>query len=62
MVRILTAREMRIINKKVKGLSLTQNESNILSKSVRPKLREIKKLNADALLNRLEYNQIGRAI
>ena len=62
MVRILTARKMRIINKKLKSLSLTQNESNILSKSVRPKLREIRKLNADALLNRLEYNQIGRAI
>jgi|SRR3989338_59707 len=61
MVRILTAREKEIIGKKVKGLSLTQNESNILSKSIRPKLEEIKKIDADTLLDRLEYNQKGRS-
>ena len=39
---ILTAREKEIIEKKIKGISLTQNESNILSKYVRPKLKEIR--------------------
>ena len=57
MVEILTARENEIIEKKIKGISLTQNESNILSKFIRPKLREISKINANVLLNRLEYNQ-----
>lgn len=59
---ILTERENEIINKKLKGLSLTQNESNILSKSVRPKLREISKINAHVLLDKLEYNQIAKSI
>ena len=62
MAQILTQRENEIINKKMKGLSLTQNESNILSKSIRPKLDEIKKINADLLLNKLEYNQKARSI
>src|SRR3989344_7557457 len=59
---ILTEREKEIINKKLRGLSLTQNESNILSKSVRNKLREICKINARALLDKLEYNQIAKSI
>ena len=59
---ILTERENEIIKKKLKGLSLTQNESNILSKSVRPKLREISKINAYVLLDKLEYNQIAKSI
>jgi len=59
---ILTQREEEIINKKFKGISLTQNESNILSKFVRPKLREISKIDANVLLNRLEYNQISKSI
>ena len=54
---ILTAREKEIIEKKIKGISLTQNESNILSKYVRPKLKEISKINPNLLLDRLEYNQ-----
>ena len=41
---------------------MSQNESNILSKFVRPKLREIGKINANVLLNRLEYNQKARSI
>ena len=59
---ILTTREREIIDKKIKGLSLTQNESNILSKSVRPKLTEISKINAPKLLNKLEYNQKGLSL
>ncbi|MEK6855763.1 MAG: nucleotidyltransferase domain-containing protein [Nanoarchaeota archaeon] len=54
---ILTTIENKIIKKKLNGTSLTQNESNILSKFIRPKLREISKINANVLLNRLEYNQ-----
>jgi len=59
---ILTARENEIIDNRLKGLSLTQNESNILSKFIRPKLREISKINANALIGRLEYNQKARSI
>lgn len=62
MVQILTEREREIINKKMKGVSLTQNESNILSSQIRPKLREIKKINPGEILKRIEYNQKGRAI
>ncbi len=57
MVKILTARERKIIKKKIDNRSLTQNESNILSKSIRPKLKEMHKLNSAELLNKLEYNQ-----
>lgn len=57
MVKILTLREMRIIKKKINSRSLTQNESNILSKSIRPKLKEISRINSTELLNKLEYNQ-----
>lgn len=59
---IITNREKEIINKKINSLSLTQNESNILSKSIRPKLKEIKNINADILLNKLEYNQKAKQI
>ena len=41
---------------------MTQNESNILSKVVRPKLREISKISASTLLNKLEYNQKAKSI
>lgn len=60
--KILTVREKEIIKRKLEGYSLTQNESNILSKSVRPKLREISKVNASILLNKLEYNQKAKSI
>ncbi len=59
---ILTQRERQIIDKKIEGISLTQNESNILSKVVRPKLREISKISASTLLNKLEYNQKAKSI
>ncbi len=57
MVKIITDREWEIIRKKVKGHKLSQNESNILSKAVRPKLKEISRINSEELLSRLEYNQ-----
>lgn len=59
---ILTSRENEIINKKLNGISLTQNESNILSKFIRPKLKEISKINAKTLINKLEYNQKAKSI
>ncbi len=62
MVKILTKREKEIINKRIKGFSLTQNESNILSKFIRPKLREASQINSDMLLNKLEYNQRAGSI
>jgi len=62
MVKIITEREKEIIKKKINNLSLTQNESNILSKSVRPKLKEMRKINVNMLLNKLEYNQKARSI
>ncbi len=62
MVEILTERERKIIKKKLDGNSLTQNESNILSKSIRKKLREINKINSEVLLKKLEYNQKAKSI
>ena len=62
MAKVLTTREKEIINKKIKGLSLTQNESNILSRYIRPKLKEIKKINPGLLLDKLDYNQKARSI
>ncbi len=62
MVHILTNRENQIISKKIKGLSLTQNESNILSKTIRPKLSKIIQIDAKGILHKLEYSQKGRAI
>ena len=57
MVRVLTEREKEIINKRIKEISLTQNESNILSRFIRPKLREIGQINSNMLLSKMEYNQ-----
>ncbi len=62
MVRILTIRENKIIEKKIKGISLTQNESNILSRNIRPKLIEANRISSKNLLRKLEYNQKARAI
>ncbi|MBU2612757.1 MAG: nucleotidyltransferase domain-containing protein [Nanoarchaeota archaeon] len=57
MGKVLTKREMEIIEKKLRGVSLTQNESNILSKYIRPKLREMQKIRPDTILKRIDYNQ-----
>ena len=58
MVKILTSREKEIINKKINGISLTQNESNILSKSIRPKLREVSEINDNIRFHRNLQNWI----
>ena len=55
--RILTKKAIEVIDKRLKGKKLSQQDSNYLSRFVRPKLRDIMLINAPALLNRLEYNR-----
>ncbi|MEK6860153.1 MAG: nucleotidyltransferase domain-containing protein [Nanoarchaeota archaeon] len=62
MVRILTRKEKKIIEKKLSNKKLTQVESNRLSKAIRPKLKEISSIDASYLLNKLEYRQIAHSI
>jgi len=54
--KILTEKAMKIINKKLENKKLTQQDSNYLSRFVRPKLRDIISINAEVLLKKLEYN------
>ncbi|MBS3121662.1 hypothetical protein J4434_02145 [Candidatus Woesearchaeota archaeon] len=54
---LLTNREIITINKKLGNKKLTQQDSNYLSRFVRPKLKEMTQLDAELLLNQLEYNQ-----
>lgn len=54
---ILTEREKEVISKKLRNKKLNQQDSNYLSRFVRPKLREISRINAKELLNKLDYNQ-----
>ena len=55
--KILTPKELKVIRKKLSRVKLTQQDSNYLSKFVRPKLKEIKTINAGHLLDMLDYNQ-----
>src|SRR3989344_168615 len=59
---ILTGRELEVIEKKLKNKRLNQQDSNYLSKYVRPKLKEIKDMNVGEILSRLTYNQKAIAI
>ena len=59
---LLTFREIEVVNKKLNHKKLNQLDSNILTRAVRPKLRQITKINADYLLKRLSYNPKYRAI
>ena len=59
---ILTKRELDVINKKLRGDRLTQQDSNYLSKYVRPKLHEISSIDAATLISKLKYNQRSIAI
>lgn len=54
---VLTAKEIEVINKKLLGKKLSQQDSNYLSRYVRPKLREISLIDAKTLLSKLQYNQ-----
>lgn len=53
---ILTKKAIEVVNKKLSNEKLTQQDSNYLSRFVRPKLRSIISIDADALLKKLEYN------
>ncbi len=55
MVNILTNKEMQIINKRLQNKRLNQIERNRLSRSIRPKLKEISKIDSKSLLRRLDY-------
>jgi len=57
MINVLTKREMEVVNKKLRNEKLNQQDSNYLSRFVRPKLREISKINAKELLSKLRYDQ-----
>ena len=53
---ILTERELTAVNKRISNKKLTQQDSNCLSRFVRPKLRKMSKIDPEYLLKRLEYN------
>jgi hypothetical protein len=64
-IDLLTPVENRVLNKKLDNKKLNQVEANYLSRSVRPKLKKLEKLKeieGHSLLQRIEYNQKGRAI
>lgn len=54
--KILTEKAMQIIKKKLGNKKLTQQDSNYLSRFIRPKLRAMASINSEALLKKLEYN------
>ena len=60
--RILTPRELEVINMRINHKRLNQLDSNILTKSVRPKLREMLGIDAKSLLERLNYSPKARII
>jgi len=60
--KILTDKAIEVINKKLRGERINQQDSNYLSRFVRPKLRDIASINAESLLQKLEYNPRARAI
>ena len=53
---ILTEKAVNLIGKRLKNKRLTQQDSNYLSRFVRPKLRDMAAINAEALLKKLEYS------
>lgn len=53
---IITRREMGVINKKFNNHRLSQLDSNVLTRSIRPKLKQIMEIDATNLLKRLDYN------
>jgi predicted nucleotidyltransferase len=59
---ILTKKEMEVMNKRLQNMRLNQQDSNYLSRFIRPKLREISRIDANILLNKLEYNQKAKSI
>jgi len=56
MVRILTNKEKDIIKKRILNKKLSQLERNRLSRSIRPKLREISLIDSKSILEKIDYN------
>lgn len=64
-LNLLTANENRVLNRKLNHKKLTQVEANYLSRAIRPKLKkleELKQIDLQSLLQKIQYNQKGRAI
>lgn len=53
---ILTDMEKEVINKKLNNEKLTKQDSYYLSKSIRPKLKQVEELSKKNLLERVKYN------
>jgi len=53
---LLTERELEVMNKRFNNKRLSQLDSNVLSRSIRPKLKKIIEFEGEKLLNRLNYN------
>jgi len=56
MVKILTDKEDKIIKKRLSNKKLSQLERNRLSRSIRPKLREISLIDSKSILEKIDYN------
>ena len=54
---ILTETEKKVIQRRINNEKLTKQDSYYLSVSIRPKLREMISIDAESLLNQLEYNR-----
>lgn len=59
---IFTKNQLEVMKKRIANKKLTQMESNYLSRSIRPKLREMASMDANLMLNRMEYNQKIKSI
>lgn len=54
--KLLTERELEVMNKRFNNKRLSQLDSNVLTRSIRPKLKKIIEFEGEKLLNRLNYN------
>lgn len=54
-IRILTEKEQEVLEKRLNNEKVTQADSNRLSRQVRPKLKAMLQINAQEILNRIEY-------
>lgn len=61
-IKVLTDKEIEIIRKKTANEKITQYESNRLSKSIRPKLRQMVEIDAKNILEFISYKPKVKAI
>lgn len=59
---IFTRKELEVMNKKISNKKLSQVDSNYLSKFIRPKLKEMASINAELILDKIEYRQKIKSI